>query len=271
MVFPRLTPAIIITLILQSALVHAADAICKFTTFTAPTGYTFSQINGVADDGTVLGQLLNSKTQQLVAFMRSPSGVFTEWMMPNSAVTWMYGRNPGGAIAGYYQDAKRPQNIHGFMLQGSKYSVVNYPNAANTLLFDVNKLGAAVGSFSAGVATKGFLLANGSFTAMAYPNAQLTYPMAISDNGAVVGSYTTTVFNGFLWQNGKFTTINHKNAKYGTSLTGINNSGVIVGEPIIGRSRFRIHLPEWCLQGTHLSRRRLHPGRRHQQQRSHFG
>jgi hypothetical protein len=209
---------------------HAQNATCTFETFTAPSGYTFSQVQGVSDDGTVVGQLVDSKTLKSVGFMRSPSGVFTEYAAPNSSVTWMNGRSGSGANAGYYQDAKTPQNIHGFMLQGSKLVLVNYPKAANTFLFDVNQLGDAVGSFSAGpIVTKGFLLANGTYTTIAYPSAQATYPVAISDSGAIVGSYATTVLNGFLWQNGTFITINHKNAKYGTALTGVNKSGVIVG------------------------------------------
>lgn len=227
---PRLTSAIVITFLLLSSLMHGQNATCSFETFSAPSGYSFSLVGGVSDDGTVVGQLVNSKTLKSVGFTRSPSGVFTEYAAPNSMMTWMNGRNGSGANAGYYQDAKNPQNLHGFMLEGSKLTVVNYPKAANTFLFDVNQLGAAVGSFSASpILTKGFLLANGKFTTIAHPNAQATYAMAISDNGAIVGSYTTTVLNGFLWQNGTFTTINHKNAKYGTGLTGVNNSGVIVG------------------------------------------
>lgn len=227
---PRLTPAIVFMLLLLSSLMHAQNASCTFDVFSAPSGYTFSQVQGVSDDGTVVGQLVNIKTQKLVGFMRSPSGVFSDYAAPNASVTWMNGRNGSGANAGYYQDAKNLQNLHGFMLEGGKLVVVNYPKATNTFLFGVNQLGAAVGSFSAStISTKGFLLANGKYTTIGYPNAQATYPMAISDNGAIVGSYATTVFNGFLWQNGKFTTINHKNAKYGTSLTGVNKSGAIVG------------------------------------------
>jgi len=227
---PRLASTLAITLFLLSSLMYAQNATCTFETFTAPSGYTFSQVQGVSDDGTVVGQLVDGKTQKSVGFMRSPSGVFTEYAAPNSTVTWMSGRSGTGAIAGYYQDVKAPQDLHGFMLQGSKLAVVNYPKAANTFLFGVNQSGAAVGSFSASpILTKGFLLANGKYTTIAYPGAQATYPVAVSDNGAIVGSYATTVLNGFLWQNGTFTTINHKNAKYGTSLAGVNKSGVIVG------------------------------------------
>jgi len=237
--FPRLACAIAVTFLLLSSLLHAQNASCTFDTFSAPSGYTLSQVQGVSDDGTVVGQLINNNTQAIVGFMRSPSGVFTEYAAPNAGVTWMYGRNGSGANAGYYQDAKNPQHLHGFVLQGGKLAVVNYPKASNTFLFDVNQLGAAVGSFSASASlTKGFMLVNGNWTTIAYPGAQVTYALGINDSGAVVGSYASSVNNGFLWQNGTFTTINHPHGKYGTVLNGVNNSGVIVGNRLNGDRDF---------------------------------
>ncbi len=232
MTLSRSIPAIVVTLLLHAAAMHAAkQASCTFDTFSAPSGYSLSQINGVSDDGTVVGQLVDNKTQQDVAFTRSASGVFTEYAAPKSFTTWLYGRNGSGVNAGYSQDTAYPGHIHGFLLQGSQFTAVNHPKAANTWLFDVNQLGASVGSFSASPSvTKGFMLVNGNYTTLAYPNSPATYAMAISDNGAVVGSYASgAASNGFLWQNGTFTTINYPNAKYGTALLGVNNAGVIVG------------------------------------------
>src|SRR5580658_10266821 len=77
---PRLVPAVIVTLLLQSSVMQAAkNASCTFDTFSAPSGYSFSQVQGVSDDGTVVGQLIDNKTLQYVAFLRSQSGVFTEY------------------------------------------------------------------------------------------------------------------------------------------------------------------------------------------------
>jgi hypothetical protein len=229
---PRLVPAVIVTLLLQTSFVHAAKtASCTFDTFSAPSGYSFSQVEGVSDDGTVVGQLVDTKTQQYVAFTRSAGGAFTEYTAPKSSSTWLYGRNGSGDNAGFYQDSANPENVHGFLLQGSKLSVVNYPKASNTWLFDVNQLGDSVGSFSASASLiKGFMLVNGNYTVIAYPNAQVTYALAISNSGEVVGSYASgAVSYGYSWQNGTFTKIDYPNSKYGTVLTGVNNSGVIVG------------------------------------------
>src|SRR5580700_1888842 len=72
---PRLVPAVIVTLLLQTSFMHAAKtASCTFDTFSAPSGYSFSQVEGVSDDGTVVGQLVDTKTQQYVAFTRSAGG-----------------------------------------------------------------------------------------------------------------------------------------------------------------------------------------------------
>jgi len=232
MKFLRLVPAVIGTLLLQSSLMHAAKtASCTFDTFSAPSGYSFSQVQGVSNDGTVVGQLINSKTLQYVAFMRSQSGVFSEYAIPNSSSTSLYGRNGSGDNAGFYQDTANPEHVHGFLLQSSKATVVNYPKAANTWLFDVNQLGDSVGSFSASATVvKGFMLVNGNYTAIAYPSAQVTYALAISESKEVVGTYASgSVSYGFSWQDGTFTKIDYPDAKYGTVLTGVNNSGVIVG------------------------------------------
>ena len=77
--------AVIVTFLLQTAVLHAAqNATCTFSTFSAPSGYSFNTVQGVSDDGTVVGQLLDNSTQQSVAFVRSASGVFTEYTAPQS-------------------------------------------------------------------------------------------------------------------------------------------------------------------------------------------
>src|SRR5260221_666401 len=111
------------------------------------------------------------------------SGTITRFSAPKSAATWLNGRNGPGVNAGFYLASAYPSDIHGFLLQGSTFTVVNHPNAANTWLFDVNPLGGAVGSFSAGQSvTKGFRLLNGSYTTIAYPNPQVTNALAINAN-----------------------------------------------------------------------------------------
>ena len=108
------------TLLLHAAVMHAAkNASCTFDTFTAPSGYSFEQVQGISDDGTVVGQLIDNNTQEFVAFTRSASGVITKYAAPKSLNTWLYGRNSTGSNAGFYQDNAGAEHIHGFLLQGS--------------------------------------------------------------------------------------------------------------------------------------------------------
>jgi hypothetical protein len=232
MSLPRLVSAVIVAVVLCSSVMHAVPpASCVFDTFSAPAGYTLSQVNGVSDDGTVVGQLVNNKTEEFVAFTRSPHGVITEYAAPKALSTWLYGRNGVGANAGFYQDIVYPQHVHGFLLQGGKLTAVNHPSAINTWLFETNQVGTSVGSFSVSASLiKGFKLVNGKYTTIVYPGAQVTYAMAINDDGEIVGTYASSAVSyGFVWKNGSFTTVSFPKAKYGTVLTGVNNSGVIVG------------------------------------------
>jgi len=227
---PRHFLAIILLVSVSSAL-HAEQASCTFDTFTAPSKYTINAVQGIGDDGTVVGQLQDIATQALVGFVRSPSGVITVYSAPKATMTGLYGDNSTGTNAGSYQDSST--KMHGFTLTNGTFAPVNYPRAANTWLFGVNHVGALAGSYGGGGSVKGFLYSNGQYTSIAYPDGQVTYPMAVNDKNAVVGSSASGwVNNGFLWENGKFTTINFPKSRFGTILTGINNSGLIVGNRI---------------------------------------
>ncbi len=218
--------------------VHAANkASCTFITFDAPSGYTLNDVEGIADDGTVVGQLIDNKTQNMVGFMRSQSGDFTVYTAPKSSMTWLYQQNATGTSSGSFMDSKA--KVHGLTLVNGNFTEIDYPGAANTWVFGVNHVGALTGSYGGSGSANGFLLVNQNYTKIAYPKGAVTYPMAVNDNNAVVGSSMTgTVSSGFLWQNGNFTTINYPGSKYGSELTGINNVGTIVGNRISADKAF---------------------------------
>jgi hypothetical protein len=228
-----LRPLIGVMLLLGQFSFAATQASCAFTTFKAPTGYTFGEVNGIGDDGTVVGQLLNSTTYATVGFLHAPGGTTKIFSAPNSRMTFLNGRNGLAMNVGFYLDSANVPHIHGFTLQGTVLSVVNYPGAANTWLLGINQLGALAGSFSAGTLTKGFIRTNGTYKPIVYSGATSTSASAVNDHGVVVGSYSSSPVNhGFIWQSGHFTTVNYPLSKYGTVLTGINNSGLIVGNHI---------------------------------------
>lgn len=217
-------------LALVSTALAANQANCTFTTFTAPPGYKFAQVNGVGDDGTVVGQLEDKSSGVLIAFSRSATGKFTTYRAPNSDYTWFNGRNLAGVNVGSYLDNKVPRHVHGFAQTGTDMVEVNYPNATHTWLNGINAAGTTVGSFQKGTSTKGFKLENAKYAVIGYAGAQLTTPRAINDSGRVVGTYFDgTLYHGFIWQNAKFSTVDSPNARFGTVLTGVNNGGVVVG------------------------------------------
>jgi hypothetical protein len=229
--------AIGVLLVLLSASLYATQASCTFQTFSVPSQYTLAAVQGIADDGTVVGQVTDNKTLVPMGFMLSSNGQFTAYTAPKSSTTWVYGQNATGTSAGSYLD--NALKVHGFTLLNNNFTAVNYPKASNTWLFDVNHVGAMVGSYGGSGNVKGFLYFNGQYTSIVDKGQQVTYPMAVNDNNAVVGySASGWVDNGFLWQNGKFTSINFPKSRFGTMLTGINNSNVIVGDRVSADKAF---------------------------------
>jgi len=216
-------------LLLPGMALAAKQASCTFTTFTAPAGYAFAQINGISDDGTVVGQLEDKGSGAFVAFSRG-GGQFTIYHAPSSDYTWFNRRNLPGVNVGSYLDSKNPPHVHGFAQSASGMVEVNYPKATHTWLYGINAAGAVVGNYSKGTTIKGFKLDGGRYTLIRYPNALTTTPQAINDNGLVVGSYSDgTVYHGFIWKNGSFTTVDAANARFGTVLTDVNKSETMVG------------------------------------------
>jgi hypothetical protein len=237
---PRAVLTTVALLFLLSVASYAAhQASCTFTTFSAPAGYSLAQVNGVSDDGTVVGQLEDNNSGSFVGFSRTATGKFTTFAAPNSNFTWFNRRNLAGVNVGSYLDNGRTPHVHGFVQSGQDYVEVNYPKATNTWLYGINSAGTVVGSFAKGTAVKGFKLENSKYTQIAYAGALATTPQAVNDSSLVVGSYSDgTVYHGFSWQSGSFTTIDYPKARFGTILTDVNNSGVMVGNHLSGDRAF---------------------------------
>src|SRR5271166_2960227 len=150
--------AVFVSLISLSSAFAKTNASCTFDTFDVPSGYTLNTVEGIADDGTVVGQLIDNKSQAFVAFMRSSSGDFTIYTAPSSSMTWLYQQNATGTSSGSYLDSK--SKVHGFTLVNGDFSAVDYPGASNTWIFGVNHVGALTGSYGGAGSAQGFLLVN---------------------------------------------------------------------------------------------------------------
>jgi len=200
---------------------------------SAPSGDTTVAVNGISLSDVIVGGLENNNTLHNSGFIRSRNGEFTVYDAPNSLSTVFTSRNDAGVNAGTYQDIPSG-GYHGFVLQGTRFTAVNYPGAINTFLYGTNKGGAIVGGFVSSSISDGFEFTNGKLTELHFPGALNTSANGISNLGVIVGEYDFDGINlhGFILQNGTYLTVDDpdKNNAFGTILLGINSAGVVVGE-----------------------------------------
>jgi len=139
--------------------------------------------------------------------------------------------NIHNTIVGTYQDAQG--TVHGFLYSGGKYFAINYPNAQSTVTGQINNNGVIAGAYiDSSNVEHGFTYQNGTFTVIDYPGAANTYVSAVNNNGVVAGTYYDSSYStwvGFVWSNGTFRNIVDPSAPTQTAVTGINDSGVLVG------------------------------------------
>ena len=249
MKFPRL----IASHLLYASLERSPDARgqecdpAPSTRLPRPRDTPSNQIQRNSDDGTVLGQLIDNETQQFVAFTRSSerSDYQVAIRIRCHMDVWT---QQHGAIAGFYQDNKGPRAYSWIPAPGQQVSAVNYPNAANTLLFDVNQLGAAVGSFSRQRRDQGILACQWQFHDHRLSQCAVDLPDGINDNGAVAGSYATRCSTAFSGKTGNSPASTTRTPSMEPLLTGMNNSGVIVGNRFSADHAFGFIYREWSLQ-----------------------
>lgn len=145
---------------------------------------------------------------------------------PSGYPACIYGVSNDGKISGTYQDTGG--KIHGFLLVGKTYTILNYPGAVETDATGVNKSGVVVGYYSLGAGYQGFTWQSGTFTTIDYPGASDTYAWAINDSGVLAGEYSLSGVHGFSLSGGTYTSIDYPGAA-GSAAFGINNAAQIVG------------------------------------------
>lgn len=184
------------------------------------------------------------------------NGVYTEIDDPNAAPTgqWTYQNgtyaydiNNLGQIVGYYYDADA--NAHGFLLDHGVYTELDFPGAISTQACGINDSGEIVGDFAnAGEIIQPFVLEGGEYTAPGpVANSSFSIALGINNKGQIVGIYLDfgtgeQLANGYLLEDGIYYDIDVPGAA-STSLTGINDSGDIVGyfQDSAGDHGFRTH------------------------------
>jgi hypothetical protein len=204
--------------------------------------------SGIANNGTNVGQYNHNATYG--SFTRSKKGHFSRPILfPGADVTNATGINISGLVCGSFDvnvrgmpqnkngagAPDRPENIivtHGFFFDGATYTQFDLPGSDNTYVTGVNDAGdfCGYGSTMAGFNT-GFVSIGGVITTFSGPAGVTISPLAINNLGQVVGYYNPpdSAHGFFRAADGTLTNpIDYPNAVY-TTLTGINDAGLIVG------------------------------------------
>ena len=181
--------------------------------FTLPVVMTYlgAGAYGINDSGQIVGSYL------FLSGFVDTAGTVVDINFPGTGhtVTQALGINNSGEIVGSYQDST---GSHGFLDVGGTFTTIDSPLGGSTLE-GINNFGQIVGD--------SFIDTAGSFTTINYPGSSETLSFGINDSGQVVGTYTLGNINyGFVYSDGNFSTVNIPGM---VSITGINNSGEIVG------------------------------------------
>jgi hypothetical protein len=219
---------------LAPAASHAQTLTCNYTYFQVNNkGLKPTTPSGINDADTVVGSWFTSN-EGAAAFSRQVDGTIKTFSYSNFPTTFFSDINDNGAIVGAV--GKRGVfTDRGFLLQNGKTTPINYPGAIQTVPSGINKNGAIVGThWQSQIQSSGFLLSNGTYTDIQFPSASATSANAINNQGVIVGDFIDNQqpvphIHGFILTNGQFQQIDAPGNNYNTTLTGINDQGVITG------------------------------------------
>jgi probable HAF family extracellular repeat protein len=178
------------------AISATAWAEARYTQVDYP-GAVLTEIAGGPNlQGTSVGAYELTSGGAFHGFARTANGVFTPIDVPGATSTVPSFINLEGVIVGSYTDSTGTS--HGFVLNGGKYTTVNYPDAIGSALSSINDLGEMSGFYCSDIACDAsatfhsFVLSrSGVFTSFDPPGATGSEPSTVSLLGVVVGSYDT--------------------------------------------------------------------------------
>jgi hypothetical protein len=203
-----------------------------------PNDPRIGPVSGVNDNRTVVGTAAyNFNKPNIWGFVYYFNGNVTYWHPSNAKQSSLEGRNNLGNTAGNYLDTGGIW--HAAYLHGSTTTLIAHPQAAHhsTFLVGINNLNTVLGSYqdSNGQWHIFKRRSDGTFLSVPnFPGAMTTSADGFNDNGVVVGWYVlptdgSRVAHGYIYRNGSFATLNYRNQITSTSLVGISNNGMVVG------------------------------------------
>jgi len=180
----------------------------------------------------------NRKVVAVVAFLglasllavaqTTASCTYTTFQYPGSTGTTATGINDYNTVVGY--TAVNGALVGFIRWSNGTFTKVNVPGASRTLLFGRNNKGVGVGEFLDAQGGHGFLLTSSGFHTVNYLSASGTELLGINNYNSSVGDVRAPNAQYGLkrWSNGSFTQVRYPNSN-ATQITGINDSGVMVG------------------------------------------
>jgi hypothetical protein len=198
----------------------------------------YEQAAGVNDNRTVVGTASYAVNKPNIwGFVHYLNGNITYWHPSNAKQSSLFGRNNLGNTVGNYLDISGVW--HAAYLHGSTTTLIVHPKAANhsTGVTAINNLNTLLGGYTDSNRVGHIFKrrSDGTFIAVPnFPGAKMTSATGFNDNGVVVGWYIlpsdpSRVVHGYIYRNGSFATLNYRNQITSTSLLGISNNGMIVG------------------------------------------
>ena len=148
------------------------------------------------------------------------------------------GINNAGQVVGAYEGADIYTSTHGFLLNGTGYTSIDYPGYVPgpsnfTVATSINNLGQIVGYYDdISTGQHGFLKDSAGFTSFDVPafiGGDSIRPHGVNDKGQIVGDYNdASGYHGFLKDGTSFAPLFVPGSIL-TDAIGINNAGQIVG------------------------------------------
>jgi hypothetical protein len=206
-----------------SAAVMVIDGNYSYISFNLPNPY--SDITGINDSGEVVG------TYDIYAFSYR-NGTTSAIQFPGSTATFADGINNANQIVGRYQMDGTGDEGFGFIYSNGTYTSFPLPSPANYgYVRGISDSGVVVGDQPA------FYLTNGSLTTIQFPGSTATDVDGITEGGTIFGTYSNTPATcqcGFTYSNGVYSSITLPAPANSGNITGLNDSGDIVGTSPVG-------------------------------------
>ena len=185
----------------------------------------------VADDvnnrGDIVGAFVESG--RTIGYVASSNGRVSRLELSGWEITYATGINDRRQVVA---DAVNADRSKPFLIENGQSAAIDIPEAISSGANDINNAGQVVGAyFDVENRLRGYLYDHGAVTSLLFPGSEYTSAVAINDRGQIVGNYGGANGNGsFFYWNGVFSELTAPNIAVSFFVTGINNSGTIVGQ-----------------------------------------